>query len=122
MTLAYQGVFTVSAKLPVDHLDQVEAAVANHIRRLTQERATLAELRRIQTQLANRFIFANESPGDRSSLYGYYHTLTGDINHAIHYPDYVQQLTLDDLLTAAQRYLSPEAYGLVVLQPEEISQ
>ena len=78
-----------------------------------------AELRRIQTQLANRFIFANESPSDRSSLYGFYHTLTGEINSAIHYPSTIQQLTEADLLAAAQQYLSPTAYGLVVLQPAQ---
>ncbi len=119
MTLAHQGVFTVSAKLTMDHLDRVEEAIAQHIRTITREPVNPAELRRIQTQLANRFIFANESPSDRSGLYGYYHTLTGDIAHAVNYPNSVQQLTVDDLLAAAQRYLSPEAYGVVVLQPTQ---
>jgi len=117
MTLAHQGVFTVSAQLPVENLDQVEEALANHIRTVCHTPVTIAELRRIQTQLANRFVFASESPSDRSSLYGFYYTLTGDVAQAINYPHYIQQLTVDDLLVAAQRYLSPEAYGLVVLQP-----
>ncbi len=116
MTLAHQGVFTISATLPVDHLDAVEAAIVQHIRAVLQEPVSSAELRRIQTQLANRFVFANESPSDRSSLYGFYHTLTGDIDHAIGYPHFVQQLTVEDLLASAQRHLSAEAYGLVGLQ------
>ena len=119
MTLAHQGVFTVSAKLSVDHIPQVEAAIAEHIRTVTQQPVTPKELQRIQTQLANRFVFANESPSDRSSLYGYSHTLTGDISHALQYPSHIQQLTVEDLLAAAQRYLSAAAYGLVVLQPAQ---
>jgi zinc protease len=119
MSLAHQGVFTISAKLPVEHLDQVEAAIVEHIRTVTEEPVLPAELRRIQTQLANRFVFANESPSDRSSLYGFYHTLTGDINSAVGYPRAIQQLTEADLLAAARQYLSPEAYGLVVLQPAQ---
>jgi zinc protease len=119
MTLAHQGVFMVSAQLAADHLEAVEAAIADHIRTLTQEPVTAAELKRVQTQLANRFIFANESPSDRSGLYGYYYTLTGDIIHAVNYPSYVQQLTVEDLLQAAQRYLSAEAYGMVVLHPPQ---
>jgi len=119
MSLAHQGVFTISAKLPVEHLAQVEAAIVEHIRAVTEAPVLPAELRRIQTQLANRFIFANESPSDRSSLYGFYHTLTGEINSAIHYPSTIQQLTEADLLAAAQQYLSPTAYGLVVLQPAQ---
>jgi zinc protease len=76
MTLAHQGVFTVSAQLPVENLDRVEAAIADHIRVVCQTPVTAAELNRIQTQLANRFVFASESPSDRSGLYGFYYTLT----------------------------------------------
>lgn len=119
MSLAHQGVFTVSAKLPVEHLQPVEEAIADHVRTITREPVTQPELRRIQTQLANRFVFANESPADRSSLYGFFHTLTGDITSAIDYPNTIQQLTVKDLQSAAQRYLSPQAYGLIVLQPAQ---
>lgn len=117
MTLAHQGLFIVSAKLEPEYLDQVEGAIADHVRQLTQTPVSLTELRRVQTQVANRFIFANETPSERAGLYGYYHTLTGDIGDGLHYPERIQALTVEDLQMAAQRYLCPNAYGLVVLQP-----
>ncbi|MFQ4135383.1 M16 family metallopeptidase [Nodosilinea sp. PGN35] len=117
MTLAHQGVFMVSAQLPTEHLDQVEGAIARHIATVMAEPVSPAELRRVQTQVANRFIFANETPSDRAGLYGYYHTLTGDIAEGLRYPTYIQNLGVDDVRQAAQCYLSSEAYGVVALQP-----
>ena len=117
MTLAHQGLFMVSAKLAAVDLATVEAAIADHLRRLCTTPVSPAELQRVQTQVANRFIFANESPSDRAGLYGYYHTLTGDIEAGVDYPQRLQAITVEDLQAAAQRYLRPDAYGLVVLQP-----
>ncbi|MBW4483917.1 MAG: insulinase family protein [Tildeniella torsiva UHER 1998/13D] len=117
MTLAHQGAFMVSAQLPAENLEPVEGAIAQHIATVMAEPVSPAELRRVQTQVANRFIFANETPSDRAGLYGYYHTLTGDITEGINYPDYIQQLGVDEVLHAAQRHLSGDAYGVVALQP-----
>jgi len=119
MTLAHQGVFMVSAKVAPEHLPVVETAIADHIRTLAEAPVTPEELRRVKTQVANRFIFANETPSERAGLYGFYHTLTGDIADGIHYPTHIQRLDLSDLLTSAQHYLSSEAYGLVTLCPED---
>ncbi len=117
MTLAHQGVFMVSAQLPTEHLETVEHAIAAHIGTVVRHPVSDSELRRVQTQVANRFIFANESPSDRAGLYGYYHTLTGDIVDGINYPAYVQQLGVEAVLQAAQGHLSPEAYGVMALHP-----
>jgi zinc protease len=117
MTLAHQGVFMVSAKVDLEHLEQVEAAIAAHVRALSETPVTPEELSRVKTQVANRFIFANESPSERAGLYGFYHTLTGDIADGIHYPAHIQRLTVEELLGSAQGHLSPDAYGVVHLCP-----
>jgi zinc protease len=118
MTLAHQGLFMVSAQLPTEHLEQVEAAIAAHIGTVVQDPVSTSELRRVQTQVANRFIFANESPSDRAGLYGYYQTLTGDIVDGVNYPAYIQQLGVEEVLQSAQNHLSAENYGVVAMQPE----
>ncbi|MBD2105969.1 pitrilysin family protein [Nodosilinea sp. FACHB-13] len=117
MTMAHQGAFMVSAQLPAEDLDQVEGAIAQHIATVMEEPVSPTELSRVQTQVANRFIFANETPSDRAGLYGYYQTLTGDITEGLNYPAYIQKLGVKDVLQSAQRYLSSEAYGVVALQP-----
>lgn len=113
-----QGLFTISARLKAEHLAAVEALIVEHLNRLRQMPVTQAEIARVQTQVANRFVFGNERPSDRAGLYGYYQTLMGDLEPAFNYPDIIRSITAEDLQEAALRYLNPEAYTLVVIRPE----
>jgi predicted Zn-dependent peptidase len=117
MTQGVQGVFYISAQLPAENLPKVEAAIANHIRKIQEESVSEDELRRIRTQVANRFIFSNERPSDRANLYGYYYSQLQDLKPALNYPTHIQSLEVEDIRAAARQYLSPEAYGVVVMKP-----
>ncbi len=117
MTFGNQGVFYISAQVPVDSLAAAEAAILEHIQRLHEDPITAAELLRVQTQVANRYIFSSETPGDRAGLYGYYQAMTGDIRHALDYPEQIRQVTAEDVRTAVRRYLPSQAYGVVTLKP-----
>jgi len=118
VTYRHQGLFYLSATLPPENLEVVEAAIAQHIAQLQTSPVTEAELQRIRTLVANRFVFANETPSDRAGLYGYYQAVVGDLHAAIDYPSLIQAVTLDDLQAAAHQYLIPDAYGIVTLSPK----
>lgn len=117
MTYTHQGVFSVVAQTSPENLAQVQAAIATHIEQLRHEPITEAELNRVRTQVANRYVFGSETPSDRAGLYGYYYTLTGDLSHALNYPQQIQALSAPDLQVAAQHYLPHQAYGHVTLCP-----
>ena len=119
MTQQLQGTFYISAQLPVKNLETVEAMIAQHIRTIQTEPVTEMELARVQTQVANRFIFGNETPSERAGLYGYYQSMVGDLAPAFNYPSIIQSLKTVDLLQAAQQYLDSDAYGVVVFKPTE---
>lgn len=118
MTQRLQGVFYISAQLPVENLAAVEAAIAQHIRTIQTELVTETEIARVRTQVANRFIFGNETPSDRANLYGYYQSVVGDLDPAFNYRTSIEALSAVSLQQAARQYLSPDAYGAVVLRPE----
>ncbi len=118
-TYQHQGVFYISAHLPTENLAVVETAIADHLRQMQQEWITTAELDRIKARVASHFIFGNETPSDRSGLYGYYQTLVGDLTAATRYPEFIRHLKAEDLQRAADQYLSPEAYGVVVIKPAQ---
>ncbi|HAG83171.1 MAG TPA: peptidase M16 [Cyanobacteria bacterium UBA12227] len=118
MTQLIQGVFYVFAQLPTENIAVVEAAIIQHIRRLQDELVAEADITRIRTQVANRFIFGNEKPSDRTSLYGYYHSQIGDLAPALNYPAHIQAVDAIDIQIAAQNYLSTDAYGIVTVKPD----
>ncbi|MEM6835564.1 MAG: pitrilysin family protein [Cyanobacteria bacterium P01_C01_bin.120] len=113
-----QGSFSIAAQLPVENLDVVQAAIIEHLTQLHVTPVKPEELQRVQTQVANQYVFGSESPSDLAGLYGYYQTLTGQLSHALTYPAKVQQLTPQAIQTAAQIYLSPQAYGKVQILPQ----
>ncbi|MEO0406354.1 MAG: pitrilysin family protein [Cyanobacteria bacterium P01_A01_bin.135] len=117
VTYTRQGIFSVSARLPEENIEAVEATVTSHIRRLQEEPVATSEIERVRTQVANRYIFANETPTSRSGLYGYYQSMTGSLEAAIHYPQHIRKIDADYLQQAARQYLNPEAYGIVVTRP-----
>jgi len=117
MTQRLQGVFYVSAQLPPENLAEVEAAIVDHIRRFQTELVAETDIARIRRQVANRFIFGNEKPSDRTSLYGYYHSQLGTLDPALSYPTRIQSVDAVDIQAAAKEYLWTDAYGIVTIKP-----
>ncbi|MEL7493429.1 MAG: pitrilysin family protein [Cyanobacteria bacterium J06554_11] len=117
MAFGNQGVFYISARMPIEKLAAAESAIVEHIQRLHDEPITATELTRVQTQVANRYVFGSETPSDRAGLYGYYQAMTGNIAHALDYPACIRQVTAADVRAAVRRYLPLCAYGVVTLKP-----
>jgi zinc protease len=117
MSYQYQGLFTLSATLPTENLETVESALLGHIQQLQQDLVNPKDLEKICTQVANQFIFGNETPSDRANLYGYYHAILGDLEPAFAYTDRIRQITPEDIRNAAQKYLPTDALGILTIVP-----
>lgn len=117
MTQTQQGVFYLSAQLPTENIEEVEKAIADQVSKLQTELIAEKDIARIRTQVANRFVFANERPSDRANLYGYYYSQLQDLAPALNYPQHIQAIDAQALQTAAQKYLNPNAYGIVIMKP-----
>ncbi len=117
MTYQHQGLFCFSANLATENLDPVEQAILEHVDRLQNELVPMRDLEKVATQVANHFVFNNETPSARANLYGYYYALMGDLAPAFSYTDHIRALTPQDIQAAAQKYLSTHAYGAVTIKP-----
>lgn len=115
MTNHLQGTFLIAAHCEEENLAAVEEAIVQHIRKIQTE-IEESEITRVRKRVANRFVFANERPSDRANLYGYYQTLVGDLEPAFDFPYHIQTQDRDTLIEAAKTYLSPDAYGVVVMK------
>ncbi|MFK8182956.1 MAG: M16 family metallopeptidase [Phormidesmis sp.] len=117
MSFGNQGVFYISAQVAIEKLEAAEAAILEHIQRLHEEPVTEAELARVRTKVANRYVFGSETPSDRAGLYGYYQAMTGNIRHALDYPEHIRQVSAAAVQAAVKQYLPLKAYGVVTLKP-----
>lgn len=117
MTQQLQGIFYIAAQLDAENIPTVEAAIVEHIHKLQNELVAEADIARIRTQVANRFIFGNEKPSDRTGLYGYYYSQLGDLAPALNYPAAIQAVDSFEIQLAAQEYLATDAYGIVTVTP-----
>ncbi len=114
----HQGLFCLSAHLQSENIAQVETELLGHIDRLQTELVSGADLDKVCTQVANQFVFGNETPSDRANLYGYYQAVMGDLTPAFEYSDRIRALTPEDIRSAAQKYLNTKAYAFVAVRPE----
>ena len=89
-----------------------------HLNRLRNTPVTDAEISRVRTQVANRYVFGNETSSDRANMYGYYHAMTGDIENALNYPGAIKTVDADEIQAAVKRYLPVTAYAALRLQPD----
>ncbi len=122
MTYGNQGLFYVSATMAAangieEGLAATEAAILAHIARLHETLIDPDELNRVKTQVANRYVFASETPSDRAGIYGYHQAITGDVRHALDYPESIRQVSAEDVRSAVRQYLPLDAFGVMSLKP-----
>ena len=117
MTQTHQGVFYISAALPAENISAVEQAIAEQIKIIQTEPIAAKDIERIRTQVANRFVFANE----RQAI-----ALTSMVTTTLSYRILLLLLIIPSISkpslpqifrATAQKYLNPEAYGVVVMKP-----
>ena len=122
MTYGNQGLFYVSATIATTHdieagLVATEAAILTHIACLHETLIEPNELNRVKTQVANRYVFASETPSDRAGIYGYHQAIAGDVRHALNYPESIRQVSAEAVRSAVRQYLPLDAFGVISLKP-----
>ena len=123
MTYGHQGVFYISATVAATNaieagLAETEAAILAHVAKLHETPIAPSELDRVKRQVANRYVFASETPSDRAGIYGYHQAMTGDIRHALDYPKQIHQISAQAVQSAVQQRLPLHAFGVMSLKPD----
>ncbi len=110
------SLFTIGAWLEPQYLPQVEKIICDRLRQLQQNPITAVELNKAKKLLCHDYIFSTETPSQLAGLYGYYQTLA-NAELALSYPTLIQQYSAEKLQQLAVQYLSPECYGITVMEP-----
>ena len=110
------SLFTITAWLAPQYLETVEEIVRDRMVTLHDVPLSNEELRSCQRQLCNDYAFSTEIPSQLAGLYGYYNTVA-DAKQAVDYPHRIQTLTAGDIQQVARKYLNPQGYVSIHLQP-----
>lgn len=112
----HSSLFTISAWLEPQQLEQVETLICAHIDKLQNTLISQEELARCKRLLCNDYAFSTETPNQLAGLYGYYSTIA-NAQLATIYPEQIQSFQAEDLQFIAQQYLCPKQYAVTVLKP-----
>jgi zinc protease len=112
-----QGVFWISAHLPIENIPAVESTILEQIQKLREALVTPAELDQIKRQTINQFIFGNETPSSRAGLYGYSQAVFGNLAEGLGYTERIQSLSRETLQTIAQKFLPLTGYRTLRMYP-----
>ncbi|WP_026100067.1 M16 family metallopeptidase [Fortiea contorta] len=110
------SLFTITAWLEPEDLQQVESLICAHLENLQQTQISQAELARAQRLLCNDYAFSTETPNQLTGLYGYYNTVA-QAELAVTYPQQIQSFAPQELQKLAKQYLSPKNYAVTILKP-----
>lgn len=104
-TLARAGLFLVEAVTETNKLAKVESEILREIEKVS-EGVTEEELRKAKNISRADFDFSNEKVINISSTYGYSRVVT-DIEHAVHYLEVMESITLDQVQRTFASLLIP---------------
>ena len=110
------GLLTITASLPTGNLDSVEAAILAEINRLRDEPVSDEEVVAAKTSLKASYLFDSETVSGRADTLGFY-DMIDTYEYDTHYLGRVQAVTAQDVRDVARKYLTTDAYALVVLVP-----
>ncbi len=113
------GSFQVSMQLSVENLAIAEQAVCEHIQKVGEELVEIWELEKIGTQVAKRFIFANESPKQRAHNYGYYDCIVENLEMTLDYPQQIALITSTQIQQMAQEFLKISNMQVLIALPHQ---
>jgi len=104
-TLKYAALFLIEAVTEPSKLEQVEREVQNELERIRESIAP-EELEKVKSMTRADYAFSNEKVVSIAHTYGYSQATT-NIDHAIHYIENIEAVTLDRIEAAFDRFILP---------------
>jgi len=94
-------------------LSLIEKMVNDELKKLKFEPVSNQELKRVRTNVAASFIYGLETNMELAEALARFETIFNDWRLLVHYPDHVAQVTTEDVMTLAKKYLIPENRTIV---------
>lgn len=112
------GIFTITAILSPDKLQEVIKEILNEVNLLKTELVSEKELAKTKVLLENMVALDTETSSGQSSFFGFYETID-TMEFALTYIDEVKKITPDQIRVTANKYFDEKRYTLVVIKPKK---
>lgn len=112
------GPFVVTVLLPPENKNETVETLLEMIERVKKKGVSDADIDRAKTQVIAEYSFSRQSCNDLASSIGRDLIHTGDPYFSARYAERISQVTPQQLVTVARRYLVPEHLSVVSLGPE----
>jgi predicted Zn-dependent peptidase len=111
------GALVIQVAAPAASTMEIEKVVRDALGDLRDNPVSLDEHARAANAIVRGYQDMNDTLAEQAATLGYFSTVGGSPNLARIYPEVVRQVSRNDMLDAAQKYLTPDAVKVVVLTP-----
>jgi len=117
LTQRWPGLFTITAVTHPAHELDLRSAILDKINYLRTNLVSEKVIAEAKQAIYADYAFSNEAYTDQVESLAFYEAID-TYEFAVNYIDLVNQITPQQIQQAAQKYLDPDGYSLVVIRPE----
>lgn len=119
MSLKDPGILFVTAALDAKNTGRAAAEIVHEIRRLAYGGVNPDEIDKVKLNLESEFVYSRETMQGLATKYGYYETISGNLDYERQYLDGIRKVTPQDVARAAAKYLTDSNMTAAVFLPQD---
>jgi zinc protease len=112
------GLITFDATCPPARVEKVKAGMLDVIKQVREGKFSEADFERAKRLLINSYEFGNETNAGKADGLAFYAAID-NVEFAQSYLDEVRKVTFQDVVAAANKYLDPKNYSVLVVRPPD---
>lgn len=113
-----RGLFEISCLLEEKNIETVKAEILKQVALIKEKGVDKEELERAKRQTLSGYVFANQTPASVASSRSLDEAFTGDYKFSENYVKAVENVSAEDIILAANRYLVDQAENVIILKPQ----
>jgi len=121
LTQRWPGLFTITAVTHPAHELDLRSAILDKINYLRTNLVSEKVIAEAKQAIYADYAFSNEAYTDQVESLAFYEAID-TYEFAVDYIDLINQITPQEIQQAAQKYLDPDDYSLVVIRPEHAAE
>jgi|GEM_PF-854850 predicted Zn-dependent peptidase len=115
------GILTISVSMPTENIDSAQDEIMNEIQELRTNPVSAGELAAAKNGLRANYLFDVDTDSGRADSLGFYDTID-TYQYDVDYLKHIAGVTAADVQRAAQKYLDPNDFALVLqVPPSDVS-